>query len=267
MIGVFGGSGLYRFLERTKEITLSTPYGEPTAPVTIGRVGSHEVAFLPRHGVRHQFPPHRINFRANLHAFRDLGVTRVLAPCASGSLRPEIEPGHFVACDQLIDMTSGRSGTFFDGPTTNHISFADPYCEELRTHVVATARRRNDPVHDAGTVVVINGPRFATRAESRWYRNAGADVINMTQAPEAPLARELGLCYTAVALITDYDTGVEGLDHIAPVTQEEVMRFFDANIDRVRDLLVATIESLPEQRSCACAGAPNGFLPEPPPAP
>lgn len=261
MIGVFGGSGLYRFLHDAREVSITTPYGEPSAPVTVGEIDGKEVAFLPRHGRHHQFPAHAINYRANVWALRQLGVARILAPCASGSLRPNIEPGHFVACDQMIDMTAGRSGTYFDGPVTNHISFADPYCQQVRACIVDTARQCGDLVHPHGTVVVINGPRFATRAESRWYRSAGADVINMTQAPEAALARELGLCYAAIALITDYDTGVEGLDHIAPVSQGEVFAFFEQNIERVRALLVATIGALGDARTCDCAAATNGIEP------
>jgi 5'-methylthioadenosine phosphorylase len=263
-IGVFGGSGLYALLDDVTEVVVETPYGPPAAPVHIGRLGDQRVAFLPRHGVDHAYPPHRINYRANVWAMRQLGVTRLLAPCASGSLQPEIRPGDFVVCDQLVDRTSGRQQTYFDGPGANHVSFADPYCPELRAVAVDAGRAEAITVHDSGTVVVIEGPRFSTRAESNWYRSAGWQVINMTQYPEAYLARELGICYASIALITDYDVGVEGVDGIEPVTQDQVFAFFEDNVDRVRGLLFRAIEAVPTVRACGCAGGPNGIDPPPP---
>ena len=210
-IGVFGGSGLYSFLDDVTEVAVDTPYGPPSARCTSARSAIAGSPSSPRHGADHDFPPHRINYRANLWAMRELGVTRILAPCASGSLQPEIKPGEFVVCDQLVDRTYGREQTFFDGPGANHVSFADPYCSELRAVATAAGRDEGITVHDGGTVVVIQGPRFSTRAESHWYRSAGWQVINMTQYPEAYLARELGICYVSIALITDYDVGVEGV--------------------------------------------------------
>ncbi|MDY7101398.1 MAG: S-methyl-5'-thioadenosine phosphorylase [Actinomycetota bacterium] len=244
-VGVFGGSGFYSFLEDVTEVEVETPYGPPAAAVTIGEVARRNVAFLPRHGRRHEYPPHRIPFRANLWAMRELGVRHLLAPCASGSLQPHIAPGHFVVCDQLIDRTWGREGTFHDGPTVEHLAFADPYDPALRALVVEVARADGIEVHDGGTVVVIQGPRFSTRAESRFYRTMGCDVINMTQAPEAALAAELAIPYVAIALVTDYDTGVEGDDGVEPVTQEAVFTFFEQNVERVRELLVRVIGHLP----------------------
>jgi len=264
-IGVFGGSGFYSFLTDITEIEIDTPYGRPSAPFHLGSIGDRRVAFLARHGTNHQYPPHRINYRANLWAMRSLGVTRILAPCASGSLQPHIHPGEFVICDQFVDRTSGRADTFFEGPTANHVSMADPYCPELGAVTLETARSQGITVHDGGTVVVIQGPRFATKAESRWYRAAGWEVINMTQYPEAALARELGLCYAAVALITDYDTGLEGVEGIEPVTQEQIFKFFDDNLERVRALLFDAIAKVPTELGCACAAGPNGIEPEPPP--
>jgi 5'-methylthioadenosine phosphorylase len=243
---VFGGSGFYAFLDDVSEVEVETPYGPPAAPVTIGEVAGRRVAFLPRHGRRHEYPPHRIPFRANLWAMRELGVRHLLAPCASGSLQPHIAPGHFVVCDQLVDRTWGRDGTFHDGPTVEHLAFADPYDPRLRALVVEVARADGIAVHDGGTVVVIQGPRFSTRAESRSYRTMGWDVINMTQAPEAALAAELAIPYVAIALVTDYDTGVEGDDGVEPVTQEAVFAFFEQNVERVRELLVRVIEHLPQ---------------------
>ena len=222
------------------------------------------MAFLPRHGADHQYPPHRINYRANLWAMRELGVTRILGPCASGSLQPDIHPGEFVVTDQFIDRTTGRRDTYFDGPTANHVSLADPYCPELRKVAVDAAHAEAITVHDGGTVVVIQGPRFATKAESTWYRSAGWEVINMTQYPEAALARELGICYASIALVTDYDTGLEGVPGIEPVTQEEIFAFFEGNVDRVRALLFRAIEAIPTDRACTCGDGPNGIVPEPP---
>lgn len=254
-VGVFGGSGFYDFLDDTEQVDVDTPYGPPSAPVTVGTVGGRPVAFLPRHGPDHRFPPHVVNYRANVWAMDQLGVTRILGPCAAGSLEPRIAPGDFVVLDQLVDRTSGRVATYYDGPHPHHVSFADPYCEELRDLAVAAARDRGVTVHERGTVVVVQGPRFSTRAESRWYRAQGWDVVNMTQHPEAYLARELGICYAGIALVTDYDTGVEGEPGIGPVTMEEVFAFLATNVERVRSVLFDLIPQVAEVRSCACADA------------
>jgi 5'-methylthioadenosine phosphorylase len=252
-IAVIGGSGFYEFLDDAVEVEASTPYGPPSAPVTIGMVGGRRVAFLPRHGRRHEFPPHRLNYRANLWALHQLGVRRVFGPCASGSLRPEVAPGDFVVLDQLVDRTWGRMDTYAEGPDMSHVAFADPYCPELAAAVLdsgpATAGGR---VHGRGTVVVIQGPRFSTRAESAWFRSAGWDVVNMTQYPEAYLARELGMCYSGVALVTDYDTGLEGVEGIAPVTMDAVLAVLASNVARTRQLLLAAIPAVPEDPGCHC---------------
>src|SRR3954454_2628193 len=246
-IGVFGGSGFYSFLDDVETHTLATPFGEPAAPVTIGSLGDVRVAFIPRHGLRHEFPPHRVNYRANVSAMRSLGVRALLAPFAAGSLQPTIHPGDFVVVDQFVDRTSGRADTFYDsfddGPT--HVSLADPYDTDLRRALVSAARELDITVHDGGTVVVVQGPRFSTRAESAWYRSQGWDVINMTQYPEAALACEASIPYAGVALVTDYDTGLEGMPGVEPVTQEQVFGFFEDNVHRVRDLLFTAIPRLP----------------------
>jgi 5'-methylthioadenosine phosphorylase len=255
VIGVFGGSGFYSFLDDIDERAVDTPYGAPSAPVAVGSVAGVPVAFLPRHGRSHEFPPHVVNWRANLWAMRELGVTRVLAPCACGSLQPGIHPGEFVVLDQLVDRTWGRGDTYFDGPVPGHVGFADPYCPELRSVVVAACAEEGITAHDGGTVVVVQGPRFSTRAESGWFRSQGWEVVNMTQYPEAYLARELGICYAAIALITDYDTGVEGETGAKPVTQAEVFGFFKSNLDRVRTLLFDVIAAIPEKRVCECGEA------------
>jgi 5'-methylthioadenosine phosphorylase len=251
-IGVFGGSGFYRFLHEVEEVTVQTPYGAPSAPVAVGEVEGRRVAFLPRHGVRHEHPPHRINYRANLWAMRALGVGRILAPCSVGSLQPHIRPGEFVVLDQLVDRTRGRGDSFFDGPVLNCVGFADPYCPELRGAALSAARAEGITAHPDGTVVVIEGPRFSTRAESRWFSAQGWHVVNMTQYPESVLARELGICYGGIALSTDYDVNLEGIDGIEPVSMELVLKVLADNIDRVQRLLVRAIPAIPADRACAC---------------
>src|ERR671937_2683956 len=183
-IGVFGGSGFYSFLEDVEEVELDTPYGKPSAPIVAGEFGGRRVAFLPRHGLRHELPPHRIPYRANVWAMRELGVRRIIGPNASGALKADLRLGEFVVCDQFVDRTSRRKDTFYDGPETTHVSAADPYCPDLRRLLVETASELSIPARDGGTVVTIQGPRFSTRAESRWFQQAGWDVINMTAYPE-----------------------------------------------------------------------------------
>ena len=222
------------------------------------------MAFLARHGPGHSVAPDRINARANLWALRDLGVQRVIGPCAVGSLQPTIGPGDLVVLDQLVDRTWGRADTFLDGTAVEyaveHISFADPYCPELRSVLSATGERvwPSGRVHAKGTAVVVQGPRFSTRAESRWYGGA-AEVINMTQYPEAYLARELGLCYAGLALVTDRDTGVEGDPEHPPVTMEAALAVLAANVDHTRTLLAAAIPEIPATARCGCreGGAPS----------
>ncbi|MBS3909233.1 MAG: S-methyl-5'-thioadenosine phosphorylase [Actinobacteria bacterium] len=257
-IGVFGGSGFYAFLENVEELAIETPYGAPSDKVAIGNIGGKNVAFMARHGRNHQLPPHMINYRANLYAMKSLGVERIIGPCASGSLQPEIRPGMFVICDQFIDRTSARRDTFYDGPISTHVSAADPYCETMRDAAYGIARERGIPVVNGGTVVVIQGPRFSTRAESKWFSSNGWEVINMTQYPEAYLARELEMCYLNISLITDYDVGLEGMADVPPVSHEEVVKVFTENNDKLRDLLFALIPKLPEERDCLCFNALDG---------
>src|SRR5262245_44706443 len=254
-IGVFGGSGFYSFLDALDEVEVETPYGEPSAPVVIGEVGGRRVAFLPRHGRNHEYPPAQVPYRANVWAMRELGVRRLIGPCASGALRPDLELGAFVVCDQFVDRTWGRGDTFYTGPETVHVSAADPYCADLRRVLVETARGLGIPAVDGGTVVVIQGPRFSTRAESRWFQSQRWDVVNMTAYPEGHLARELGLCYANVSMVTDHDVGVEGTE---PVSSETVMRVFAQNNERLRELLFAAIPRIGPQPGDACATALDG---------
>ncbi len=232
-IGVFGGSGFYSLVDRCREVKIETPYGAPSDVVALGEIAKRKVAFLPRHGKSHSLPPHMINYRANLWAMRELGVSRIIGPCAAGSLKASVKPGDFVVCDQLVDRTTARKDTFYDGPITTHVSFAYPYCPEMRLLAIESIRRAGVTVHERGTVVTVQGPRFSTVAESRWYSSAGWEVINMTQYPEAYLARELQICYANISLITDYDVGLEGRQGVEPVTHEAVIEVFNANNARV----------------------------------
>jgi 5'-methylthioadenosine phosphorylase len=254
-IGVIGGSGLYSFLSDAVEVEVSTPYGEPSDPLVVGEIGGRRVAFLPRHGRDHRYPPHRINYRANLWALRSVGVRQVVGPCAVGSLRGDLGAGTLVVPDQLVDRTTSRVQTYFDVDAV-HVPFADPYCPVGRSTVVDTATAAGLPVVDGGVMVVIEGPRFSTRAESHWYAAQGWSLVNMTGHPEAVLARELALCYTAVALVTDVDAGV---DAESAVDQEEVFRVFGENVQKLRELLFATVAVLPSERTCLCTHAHDGI--------
>ncbi len=243
-IGIFGGSGFYEFMTDADEITVDTPYGPPAAPITIATVARRRVAFLPRHGRRHEHAPAAIPYRANVWAMHHLGVRSLLAPCAVGSLQPNLHPGDFVVIDDLVDRTWGRADTYHDDFAAGaiHVAFGRPYDEGLRAVVLAAGRAIGVTIHDGGTAVVIQGPRFSTRAESRWFRQQGWAVVNMTGYPEAVLAAELGLPYAAIALVTDYDAGIDGFE---PVTQDEVFAVFQRNVHRVRELLIEAIPQLP----------------------
>ncbi|HLK02393.1 MAG TPA: S-methyl-5'-thioadenosine phosphorylase [Streptosporangiaceae bacterium] len=255
-IGVIGGSGFYEFLDDREQVVVDTPFGAPSDPVSIGSVAGRPVAFLPRHGRDHRFPPHKIPYRANLWALRSLGVRQVVAPSAVGSLTPSYGPGTLVIPDQLVDRTRNRVQTFYDEGAC-HVPFADPYCPTIRDHAIASARSSGWVPAGSGTLVVIEGPRFSTRAESIWFAAQGWTLVGMTGHPEAVLARELAMCYASVALVTDTDAGVEEGEG---VTQAEVFEVFSANVKRLRDLVAKIVTALPaEQEDDLCAHAVDGL--------
>lgn len=254
-IGILGGSGFYELLDDTTEHDVDTPFGAPSDVVVTGTYGGREVAFLPRHGRDHTLPPHRVPYRANAWALRELGVHRVIAPCAVGSLRADLDTGTFVVLDQFVDRTRMREQTFFDGPDVQHVAMADPYCPQLRTVAVETLRSGGHPHTTTGTIVVIEGPRFSTRAESRWYAAQGWDVIGMTQVPEIPLLREAELCATGIAMVTDHDAGLADLPEVEAVTHEAVLEVMAANVQRLREVLEQLVAAIPAERDCDCGRA------------
>jgi 5'-methylthioadenosine phosphorylase len=250
-VAVIGGSGFYEFLDDAEDVQVDTPYGAPAAPIAVGDVGGTTVAFLPRHGKGHAYPPHLINYRANLWALASLGVRQVLAPCAVGGLRDEVAPGDIVVPDQLVDRTQSRVQSYVESGAV-HVPFADPYCPTL-----SAAAARAEGVTQGGTMVVVEGPRFSTRAESQHYAAQGWTLVNMTGHPEAVLARELTMCYSAIALVTDMDAGVESGEGVG---QEEVFAMFARNIDRLKALLAGVVGDLPDRGAgCACASWADGI--------
>jgi 5'-methylthioadenosine phosphorylase len=251
-IGIIGGTGVYDpgLLEGSKEIKVYTPYGKPSDLITIGFFKGRKIAFIPRHAKGHQIPPHKINFRANIWALKQLGVTRIIAPAAVGSLKEELKPGDIVIPDQFIDRAIGRASSFYDGGQVCHISTADPFCPELIEIAFNTGKDLGLPIHKGGTCVVIQGPRFSTKAESKLYRSWGADIINMTMVPECVLAREAEICYVAIATITDYDVWKERL-----VSVDEIIKTMKENVNKTRKLLEAMIPRIPKERNCICKDA------------
>ncbi|MBU0579674.1 MAG: S-methyl-5'-thioadenosine phosphorylase [Candidatus Margulisbacteria bacterium] len=244
-LGVFGGSGFYKFLNNVKEYAVKTPYGEPSAKVAVAEMKGKTVAFLPRHGKNHEAPPHMINYRANVYALKMLGAKAIVSPCASGSLQAHVKPGDFVVCDQVVDRTNSRKDTFYDGPKIVHISLADPYNEDLRKIAIQAIKDNKVPCHEKGTIVVIQGPRFSSKAESKWFTHMGWDVINMTQYPEVTLAKEVAIPFVNISLITDYDAGLVG-EGIEPCTAEEIIKTFVSNNEKLVKVLNRFIELFPK---------------------
>jgi len=254
-IGVFGGSGFYSLMDDARDTWIETPYGPPSDRVSIGEIAGKRVAFLPRHANDHRVPPQSINYRANVYAMKALGVRWIIGPTAAGSLAKAIKPGSMVVCDQVVDFTSGRPNTYFEGPLTTHVSFADPYCPTLRPIAIDALRKIGVETHERGTIVVVSGPRFSTRAESKFFQDQGWEVINMTQYPECYLARELEICYANVSLVTDYDVGLEG---IPPVSVDTVVEVFKRNNERIRTAIGEMVERIDVDADCSCKHALEG---------
>jgi len=251
-VGIFGGTGIYDsgLLKNGREITIDTPYGKTSDTITIGEFNGRKVAFMPRHGKKHTIPPHLINFRANIWAFKELGVKRIIAPSAVGSLKEELEPGHFALPSQFIDFTKSREGTFSEDGKVIHISVADPFCPELQNVILNVTKNQEIQLHDNCTYVCIEGPRFSTKAESQFFRTTGADIIGMTLVPECQLAREAQICYVSISTITDYDVWAE-----KPVTAKEVMEILSKNVQMTKKLLTLVIDHIPKVKSCSCEKA------------
>jgi len=254
-IGIIGGSGFYDLATNLQEIKVETPYGAPSGMIALGEIVGRKVAFLPRHSKNHEIPPHLINFRANIWALKSLGVERIITSHAVGSLQAEYQPGDLVIIDQFVDRTKGRIDTFYDGPIATHVSTAFPYCPQIRELAIREAQRLKLAFHKTGTMVVIQGPRFSTAAESLWFTQMGWQVISMTGYPEVALAREKEICYTAIGIVTDYDCGLVSEGKAQPVSAEEVIRVFKSNIDKVKRLMLTIIENLPSKRNCPCGKA------------
>jgi len=254
-IGIIGGSGFYDLASNLKEIKVETPYGSPSDKIALGKIAGKKIAFLPRHHKDHSIPPHKINYRANIYALKSLGVSRILTSHAAGSLQKKIKPGDFVILDQFINRTTGRIDTFYDGPIATHISTAFPYCPQLRSLAIKIGKQMKLPLHEKGTVVIIQGPRYSTAAESIWFTKMGWDLVNMTEYPEVTLARELEMCYCAIAVATDYDSGLVVEGKVKPVSSKQIIEMFSKNISKIKKLMLKMIENWPKQFTCTCQEA------------
>lgn len=254
-IGIIGGTGLYdpKLLKNVQEVTVETPYGQPSDSITVGELSGKCVAFLPRHGKKHTIRPTDINVRANIFALKKLGVNRILAPSTVGSLREEYRPGEIVFCDQFIDRTTRREQSFYTQDKVCHITVAEPMCPELRENVITVAKKLGVKMHETGTYVCIEGPRFSTKAESRMYQQWGADVVGMTLVPECVLAREAEICYASISTVTDYDVWKD-----RPVCVDDIVRIMKTNIENVKRIIAETVAKLPNQRACKCGEALKG---------
>ena len=254
-IGIIGGTGLYdpKLLKNVQELTVDTPYGKPSDSITVGELAGKCVAFLPRHGKKHTIRPTDINVRANISALKKLGVKRILAPSTVGSLREEYHPGEIVFCDQFIDRTTRREQSFYTENKVCHISVAEPMCPELRQNLIAVAKNLGVKMHETGTYVCIEGPRFSSKAESKMYRQWGADVVGMTLVPECVLAREAEICYASISTVTDYDVWK---DH--PVCVDDVVKIMKSNIENVKQIIAQTVAKLPSECACKCNEALKG---------
>jgi 5'-methylthioadenosine phosphorylase len=250
-IAVIGGSGIYdpEIFKSERSVKLSTPYGSPSGAIEVGSMGGVEVAFFPRHGKGHAIPPHKVNYRANIWALKELGVERIIAASACGSLKEDYTPGSLVVVDQYIDFTKKREYTFYDGGQVHHVSLADPFCRPMSDLCIDAGKKLGLNVHPRGTYICIEGPRFSTRAESKMFRTF-ADIIGMTLVPECQLARELEMCYVTLAMVTDYDVWQE-----RPVSAQEVLEIMGKNVSNVRKIMTEVLPKLPATRNCECASA------------
>ncbi len=244
--------------EEKEQVKIKTPYGPTSDVITVGKVRGKRVAYMPRHGYKHTYAPHTVPYKANIWAFKQLGVKRIFSIQTVGSLQPNIKPGEFVVIDQFVDRTSGRPATFFDGPDVAHLSAAYPFCSETRELAIKCAKELGITVHEKGTCVVIEGPRFSTCAESQWFTNMGWHVVNMTLYPECILAREQEICYSSVTLVTDYDSGIVAQGNVTPVTHAEVGRVAAENVEKSAKLLLSMIENIPDEQHCGCDHAMDG---------
>lgn len=251
-IGIIGGSGFYDLASSLKEIKVETPYGPPSDKIALGDVRGKKVAFLPRHNKNHDIPPHLINYRANIWALKSLGVERIITSHAVGSLQKDYQPGDLVILDQFVDRTRGRIDTFYDGSIVTHVSTAFPYCAQLRILAIKQCRMMDIRMHEKGTVVVVQGPRFSTAAESLWFTQMGWHTINMTEYPEIVLAREKEMCYAAIAVVTDYDCGLVSQGQVKPVSTEEIIKNFHFSIEKIKKLILTMVENWPGKRICDC---------------
>ena len=251
-IGIFGGTGIYDsgMLQDSKEITMDTPYGKTSDSITIGNFHGTSIAFMPRHGRKHTIPPHMINYRANIWAFKELGVKRIIAQSAVGSLKENFQPGNFALPTQFLDFTKSRETSFSENGRVIHISVADPFCPELQKTVIDSAKTQNIVLHTDCTYVCIEGPRFSTKAESKFFKSTGADIIGMTIVPECQLAREAQICYVSISTVTDYDVWAE-----KPVTAKEVMDTLSKNVGNTKKILTTLIDKIPKTKSCDCEKA------------
>ncbi|MFH0864478.1 MAG: S-methyl-5'-thioadenosine phosphorylase [Candidatus Gottesmanbacteria bacterium] len=257
-IAIIGGSGLYKLLDNAKEVEVKTPYGLPSDKITIGKIAGKNIAFLPRHGRHHQFPPHKIPYLANFWALKKLGVKRIISLTACGSLQKNIKRGDFVVIDQFVDRTSARSSTIYNGPQTVHISTAYPYCPHINKIIYTLGLKLGLRIHSHGTLVIIEGPRFSTRAESEWFTKMGWDIINMTGYPEIALAKELQMCYCSIGLVTDYDVGVVAWEKLPPVSTDEILKVFKQNTATAKRLVEKILKEIPGRRTCNCGKSLEG---------
>ena len=251
-IGIFGGTGIYDsgLLENPQEIDIDTPYGKPSDKITVGIFKGRKIAFLPRHGKKHSIPPHMINYKANIWAFKELGITRIIAPSAVGSLKEEVAPGDFALPTQFLDFTKSREGSFSENGRVIHISVAEPFCPEIQSSILEVVKNKGLKIHKDCTYVCIEGPRFSTKAESKFYRTTNSEIIGMTLVPECQLAREAQICYASISTVTDYDVWAE-----KPVTAKEVLETLSKNVERTKQVLTDLIDKIPKTRTCTCSKA------------